>query len=196
MENKGRITLFSIVILIVCALMSGPLFADVLLKKDANPDLPSTEGVFRGTLVVTLPDGRITILEPGDAIPPIPSDSVIEVFDGHFMMNTEEGDCAVMSTLGFEFETCNGASATLIGGETDGKIVVHEGTVILKDEVGQEIPLNAPIEYPFAIGQIIKAPPAAAVDPTGFTAEGDLPPDSTGIDIPSPTPLGPNTTST
>jgi len=183
------------VFLLLClSLIMVPAYAAVTLEQDSDSTLGTDLGVFKGTIVLTYPDGRIVILEPGEPLPEIPSGSAMEIFDGHFMIRTEEGDNVTIGALGFTFQAGNGSTATLISNETEGRVIVRSGFVTLTDEAGETITIQAPNEFPFVVGQVIKAPPAAESEKTGFDIEGNPLPDPTSIDVDVPSPGAPGST--
>ncbi len=171
--------------------VNGPVYANVALIK--APEI-STDQVFTGTLVLTYPDGRIEILEPGDEIPSIPSGSTLEIFDGHMRVVTQEGDSVSAGCLGQEFQVSNGASATISCGQQEGKIAVLSNFVTFVGEDGQQKTVAAPDVLPIILGQpLLPAAPTAAVESPGFAVDTAANPDSTSIEAPSP-PAPPSTT--
>lgn len=155
--------------------------AEIMIEKDAEA-VASEEGKFSGTIVLTYPDGRISILESSDEIPAIPSGSTIEIFDGNFSLASGEQDEVTIACLGVEFSASGSAAATLTCGEENGRLVVRSGQLTTKDDAGNLVTIAAPNEFPIALGKILEAAPTAAVDPTGFDLATETVPDSRNID--------------
>ncbi len=136
----------------LCAAGVGSAYAKITV--DAN---------FQGMLVISLPSGEVSILEPGDPVPDIPSGSMIESFDGTFTVKTDKGDQVQMSCLNHNVSAGEGSSVTMSCKEMSGSVKVESGTASLTDPSGQKTDLNAGTEYPIAQG----APKAEEAAPTG-----------------------------
>ncbi len=67
-----------------CLAAGAVLFFLCAVFASAGYAAASIDPQFEGTLVITSPDGEINLIEPGDAVPAIVNDSIIEVFDGKF----------------------------------------------------------------------------------------------------------------
>lgn len=138
---------------------------------------------FEGTLVITTPDGEINLIEPGDPIPSIVSDSIIEVFDGKFKVTTGEGDKISVSCLEHEAALSGAASVTLSCGENSGKLTVDQGTVSLTDDEGKTVSLGAGESYDIVMPVLSEAAPTAEGEELGLPAEDtDNNPDSRNIE--------------
>lgn len=130
---------------------------------------------FKGTIVITLPNGEVQVLEAGDKIPDIPSKSVVEVFDGEFILNTAQGDSVQSSCLDHDALVENGASISLSCSEKSGLLKALKGSVQLTDPAGQIKTLTETSEYAIQ-GEEQTAAPAtgAGAAPGGAPAGGDL----------------------
>lgn len=180
--------------LVTCLVI--PSAAAISLQPETDPQYLTPAGsIFKGTLVLTYPDGNVGIVEAGDAIPSIPSGSVLEIFDGHMRVATQEGDEASISILGYEFKIGNGAIVTAVASESEGLLIVHSGYAMIKDSKGEWIRIEAPATYPIKLGQVLTAQPTAETEVLGFTLEGDSNPDSTSIEAPAPPSPGSTTPS-
>ncbi len=141
---------------------------------------------FKGTIVITLPNGEISLIEPGDPVPEIPSGSTLEVFDGNFTLATQEGDTVQLTCLGSAIGVGGGGSASLSCAEETGLLKVLTGSAHVKGPTDKESDVAAGTEYAFKGGETTDAPPTAATDPTGLPLAEDQPIDSRSIDS-SPT---------
>lgn len=162
------------------------LFLFAFLAFSASPGFAavSVDPQFEGTLVITSPDGEINLIEPGDAVPAIANESIIEVFDGKFKVTTSEGDKISVSCLEHETVLSGAASLTLSCGENSGKIVVETGVVTLTDDEGKTVTLNPGDTYDIQMPVLSEAAPTAEGEELGLPAdetEGD--PDSRNIEI-------------
>lgn len=149
---------------------------------------PVIQPEFEGVLVVTSPAGDLTLLEPGEKIPAIVSDSVIEVFDGSFTVTTGQGDKVTGSCLNHKVKIENGASVKISGTENSGLVTVLEGEATVIDPSGKIRLLKKGEEYPISLTVVTEspAPTTAAGEPLGGPpAGGDLgqvaPPDSRNL---------------
>ncbi len=142
-------------ILLVAVLMTGSL---PVLRAQVTI-APS----FTGTLIITLPDGDVTLLENGDPIPEIPQGATLEVFNGSIKVQTGSGDNVQMGCFGSGQSVGGGSSATLSCGETSGLLTID----------GKE--------YPISGAPAAAAEPTADADPTGVPSDQDPDPDSRSI---------------
>lgn len=142
----------------------------------------SIDPQFEGTLVITSPDGEINLIEPGDAVPTIVNDSIIEVFDGKFKVTTAEGDTISVSCLEHEAVLSGVAAVTLVCGESSGKLDVEAGTVSLTDDEGKVVTLNTGESFDIQMPALSEAAPTADGDGLGFSPDGEVDPDSGDID--------------
>jgi len=95
---------------------------------------------FSGTVILTLPDGEIAFLEPGDRVPEIPSGSQIEVIEGSATIRTEEGDSATIALIDHDVVVENGSSVTVEDQGVSATLKVLKGQAELIDfEGGSEI---------------------------------------------------------
>ena len=131
---------------------------------------------FQGTLVITFPDGEISLLEAGDAIPDVPSGSTVEVFDGQFTLDLEAGDKVSASCLDHEITASVAGSLSLQCGEESGLLKVLKGSLQLTDDQGKQSELKEGTEYTIQLEASEKtAPPTAAGEALGGPpAGGDL----------------------
>ena len=177
MIKKWSDLLFLCMLALLFAFPARPAWAKVTLQPD-----------FQGTVVITLPNGEISLLEAGDNIPEIPSNSMIEVFDGKFSLTTEQGDKIQVSCLDHDFEIANGGSADLSCAEESGLLKSVKGITKLIDEAGKEAEIKEGEEYPIRVtGAAEQAPPTEAGEPIGGAPAGgglgDAPPvDSRSIE--------------
>lgn len=160
MINKVR-TLFTL-LLFLLVLFTSPAFAKIALQPD-----------FQGTVVITFANGEISLIEPGDAVPDIPSSgATMEVFDGHFTVMTQEGDSVQLSALDHLVTVANGASATLTCSEESCVLKVLSGSVELANAAGIKTTLAAGTEQTIQAGEAAAAPATAAGEPTGGAPAG------------------------
>jgi hypothetical protein len=118
---------------------------------------------FKGTLIVTLENGDVSLYESGDPIPEIPQNATIEVFDGSISIQTEADDQIQVGCFGDEQAVGGGSSAELTCGASSGLLKVD----------GKE--------YPISGAQAQVAEPTADSDSTGVPADQDAAPDSRSI---------------
>lgn len=166
------LSLFASLTLITLLCLS-PAYAEVKVESE-----------FEGTLVITSPEGDITLVESGEAVPPVATGSILEVFDGQFTVATSPGETVKVVHLEHEITVSDGATVNLVGAESTGVVRVLSGSVELINNLGQKVMLQVGQEYPI---QLIKAAPGlpatAAGEPTGFGAADDAPPaDSASIE--------------
>ena len=142
---------------------------------------------FEGTLVITSPDGEINLIEPGDALPTIANDSIIEVFDGKFKLTSVEGDKVSVSCLEHEGAVSAAAVLTLSCGESSGQLKVETGTVSMVDDEGKPVEVKAGETYDIKMPALQEAAPATAEgQELGLPASdnaADVNPDSRNIQI-------------
>jgi len=117
---------------------------------------------FTGTLIVTLPDGEVSLYESGDPLPQIPNNATVEVFDGSISIQTGPGDTIQVGCFGNSQSIGNGSTAELTCGADSGMLTVD----------GQEYPIT---------GDQTIAEPTADSDPTGVPTDTDPVPDSRSI---------------
>ena len=118
---------------------------------------------FTGTVIITAPNGELTLIEPGDPIPAIANGSTLEVFDGKFGVQTSEGAKVSVSCLDHEAVAKNGAAVSLSCGEKTGLLKVLQGSVELTDPNGKTATMSQNAE--FTIQEAKEAAKTAA--PTG-----------------------------
>ena len=119
---------------------------------------------FTGTLILTAPDGNVTLFEAGDKLPVITEGATLEVFDGAFNVHTGGSDHVQVGCFGQNQTTGGGASASLSCGESKGTLKIGD----------KEYTLSAQPEE--------KPAPTAASEPTGVPLDGGTPnPDSRSI---------------
>lgn len=139
---------------------------------------------FEGSVMITTPEGKVTVLSPGDPIPDIPSQSKIEVFDGNMKVQTEDGDTAVCACGGNEGAMSGGASAQINCQESEASIEVLEGKLILRDEAGQTSTLEKGTQKELTLQpETKKAAETGAGNEIGAPVDSGIPPvDSRSID--------------
>ena len=144
-----------------------PLTAEA--KTTINPD-------FEGTLIITSPEGQITVLQPGDPVPDIPNGATLTVSEGRFTVNTGSGDSVFVLYQGHSGTVADGTAASLSSaqGPVPATLKVLSGSVAWQNDEGKKSVLPAGAEYPILPqGQTEKeAPPTAAGEPTGFAPAG------------------------
>jgi hypothetical protein len=181
LKKAGRspiLFLATLMFALLCA--TGPVRADVSVAKE-----------FEGTLVVTFPDGEIELLEAGDNIPAIPSQAVLEIFDGSFSVVTGDKDSIDVACLDHTGSAGAGTSLTLSCLETSGLLKVAAGNVSLRTPDGKIVQLGAGDEYAIQLPGLPQAAPATAAGEDNQVARGiagedtNPPVDPRGID-PSP----------
>lgn len=139
---------------------------------------------FKGTVVVTQPDGELVLLEPGDEIPEIPSGSTIEVIDGTVSISSEEGDEVEVACLDHSASASGAGSLTLNCAEDSGALKVVQGQVTVTDPEGTQTTLEAGKEFAFQRAAEAKTPePTAATTNDSATApEADSEPDTRSLE--------------
>lgn len=163
---------------------SAVLFFLCAVFASAGYSAVSIDPQFEGTLVITSPDGEINLIEPGDAVPTIVNESIVEVFDGKFKVTTAEGDKISVSCLEHEAVLNGAASVTLSCGENSGKLLVETGSVSLTDDEGKSVTLNAGESFDIQMPVLSEAAPTEEGEELGLSAdESDTDPDSRNIQI-------------
>jgi len=120
---------------------------------------------FTGTLIITLENGDVSLYESGDALPEIPQNATLEVFNGTLTLRTESGDQVQMGCFGSAQAVGGGGSATLSCEATTGKLTVDGGQ-----------------EYSFSSDPSQEAAaPTAATEQPGTPADQDAQPDPRSI---------------
>ncbi len=138
---------------------------------------------FTGTLVITTPDGDITLLESGESIPKIKDGSMLEIFDGQITVSTGSANNLKLSCLEHTVDLSQGASVTMKCAETEGSVTVNLGPVSLTDPIGTKTPLVVGQTYPISLEELPLAAPTAQGEQQGSSIEGNLEVDSTSIDV-------------
>ena len=93
---------------------------------------------FEGTLLITAPDGKVSMIEKGEALPEIASGSKIEIFGGQMTVNTEEGD-KLSCVCGVHEGTLAGAATVDVSCQESGSsIKAVKGTITLTDDKGTQ----------------------------------------------------------
>lgn len=122
------------------------------------PGDTALDTVFEGTLMITTPTGELFLVNQGEALPPVPPGSTIEVFKG---------------SAGIQV---GGASALAVTCEKDldnvGEAKILTGGITVTDPLKHRTDLAEGIVYPI---RLVEAPATAAAEPEGTEAE-DLPP--------------------
>ena len=123
---------------------------------------------FQGTLILTSPEGEVNVIEPGDPIPQVPSNSTIEAINGQFTIRTDEGETVKASCHRSQATAANGGAFSMNCGAEAGVLKALEGSVALLDSSGKQTVLEAGSEYPIPGGEPSEeAPATAATVPTG-----------------------------
>ena len=163
---------FIVVGIFFLLMQSVPAFAKISINSD-----------FQGTVVITLPNGEIALIEHGDPIPDIPQGSTLEVFDGNFTVTTEQGDQCKVSCLEHTGTASNVGSINLSCGEESGLLKVVAGSVHMVDPSGKESDISAGTEYPVQATTGEQPPTTGATEPAGtLVSDGAPPPDSRSIE--------------
>lgn len=149
-------------------------------KITINPD-------FKGTLVITDPEGEINLVEAGEAVPEIKSKSQVEVFDGSFTLASEAGDEVELICLDYSFVAEGGAgTANLVCGEETGTFKSVKGTYTAIDGEGKESKVVEGTEFPMTLGAMAEdeeAEPTAAAEELGTPPAEEFPePDTRSIE--------------
>lgn len=139
------------------------LMLSILIAAAQAYAVVTVESGFSGTLIITHPDGDVLLLEPGDPLPEIPQDAMVEVFDGNVTLHTEEGDQVQVGCFGEGHSVGGGSSAELTCGDTSGVLKVD----------GEEILISG--------AQAELADPTADSGETGVPSDQDPSPDSRSI---------------
>ncbi|MBI3307291.1 MAG: hypothetical protein HYZ84_05775 [Candidatus Omnitrophica bacterium] len=147
-----KIAVFGIMSLFFC---SAQTYAMTI-----NPD-------FQGTLVVTSPAGEVNLINAGEPVPDLVSNSIIEVLNGEFTIATAENESVQLSCHGASVSVDGGSSASLSCGGDSGLLKALKGSVTVLDAAGKKIVLAEGEEYSIGSGEKKKAPATAAGEPTG-----------------------------
>lgn len=151
-------------------LVTAPAFAKVSIDPD-----------FKGSLLITGPDGNVSMLEQGESVPgTVSAESVVEVLAGQANISVDDGEKTTASCLGSQMTLVGACSVNLVCGEKSGVLKVTTGTVTVLDENGKPRTLNAGDEYP------IKSNDAKTADPTAETTQNSLPADGEDFGAPPP----------
>ena len=151
-------------------LAAVPAFAKVSIDPD-----------FKGSLLITGPDGNASMLAQGEAPPEnIPAESLLEVLLGQATVSADAGDKVSVACLGTQAALTGAGSVSLNCGEESGVLKVVSGSVTLVDEQGNPRTLNAGDEYP------IKSRKEETADPTAETVQNNLPADGDDFGTPPP----------
>ena len=149
-------------------LLTSRSYAKVILQPD-----------FEGTVLITSSSGEITLIEPGQPIPEIPSGSTIEVFRGHLTVAADGPDTIKVACLGHQgIASGGGASVGLSCGENSGAFKMLKGSGSAIDPSGKEQALEEGKEYPIKVSSAGEtqgqgeAPATAAGEPTGGPPAG------------------------
>lgn len=155
---------------LILAFAAVPAQAKVAVDKD-----------FKGSLLITGPDGNVSMLEQGEAPPDsIAANSVVEVFIGTANIATGTDEKASVACLGTEAALAGDCRVALDCGEDSGVLKVVSGTVTLTDANGNPKTLNAGDEY-----QIL-ARKGDTAEPVAESTETALPADADGFGTDSP----------
>ena len=157
------------------------MFAEILslstlifLTPSANAKV-TFQNDFAGTVMISSPDGKVNVVEPGEPVPEIPPNSTAEVFNGHATFSAEAADNLKLTCLGHDMTVKTAAQATLRCEESSGLLQVAKGSVNLVDPTGEELIIGEGKEYRFqAEAAKYKAPTEAAPTAGGAPAGGDL----------------------
>ena len=138
---------------------------------------------FKGSLLVTGPDGSIKLVETGEPVPDIQEESTIEVFNGEFVLSAGAGEKIKFACGGNEGEAgSGGASINLSCGETGGLLKVVEGTAHLKIVSGKELDLKTGAEEVLTTIAAKAKPVAARQNSLGTSSTPPSEPDSRSIE--------------
>ncbi|OGW72577.1 MAG: hypothetical protein A2Y02_01430 [Omnitrophica bacterium GWA2_52_12] len=118
---------------------------------------------FTGTLILTAPDGNVTLFESGDPLPVIQDGATLEVFDGNLTIHIEGDEHVQVGCFGQNQTAGGGSTASLSCGESSGTLKIGD----------KEYALSAQPEE--------KPAPTAAAEPTGVPLDGTVNPDSRSI---------------
>ncbi len=116
----------------------------------------------QGSLLITQPDGSVKLVDAGEAIPEIQSQSALEVFEGTFKVTVGPDDKVRVACGGNEAEVSGGGTAILQCSQTGGLLTVVAGTAHLREISGEESDVPAGSEKKLNVVQLNKAKPVAA----------------------------------
>ena len=146
----------------------------ILFAQSANAKV-TFQNDFAGTVMISSPDGKMNIVEPGEPIPEIPPNSTVEVFNGHATFNADAADNLKLTCLGHDMTVKTAAQATLKCEESSGLLQVAKGSVNLVDPAGKGLIIGEGKEYRFqAEAAKYNAPTEAVPTVGGAPAGGNL----------------------
>jgi hypothetical protein len=174
MALKSKMTAF--MYMLAAILMTGNAYAAVTLQPD-----------FKGTIVITTAKGEVQILNPGDAVPEIPSGSSLEVLEGTISISTSAGDSVNLNCLGHTIVLKDDSSADLKVSSDEGLLKVQKGKAGVNKPDGNEDKVAEGDEYHIkkVSQETSQAAPTQAGETLGTGAEGTSdvnPPDSRSIE--------------
>lgn len=145
-----------------------------------------------GTLVVTFPNGEIKLIDKGETLPDIPTQSKLEILDGTISIGSEDGDSVIAACLRHEANVAGGASAKVTCTPGASQIEAVNGIVVVMDPMGKQTSLDAkdPANNIYKIqdqGTLTAkekepAPPTEAGDIPGSTPASGIVGDTTPVD--------------
>ena len=165
--NKKSLNLQVLLILFIVSLLVSLLTGSAIAGVTISPD-------FQGMLVITDQNGEVTILEAGDAVPPVSSGATLEVFDGNFTATADNNDVVLLTCLQHDVSVGAGAQVALSCQEESGLVEVLKGNVKLTDNLGNEHDLVEGTKYPIELLTEETAPPTGAAEEGGLRSGGDL----------------------
>ena len=132
------------------------------------------EAGFKGTISITSPDGKVTLLEPGETIPEIAPNSTLEVFGGSFALNAQETDNIKLICLNHQASLKgNGEnSVTLSCGEDSGLLHVTKGSANVIDPAEKELVVTEGKEFPIYVKSAKTGGATGADDSVGSPSVG------------------------
>ena len=144
-------------------LVSASAFAKVDIDSD-----------FKGSLLLTGPDGKVSMVEQGENVPDnLAADTLVEVLAGAAHISVDEGEKAGAACLGSQITLVGACSVDLQCGEKSGVLKVLKGTATVTDKDGKPRTLNAGDEYPIQSSEGETAEPTAETEQTTLPADGD-----------------------
>lgn len=168
MNDLKKVGLFGVMIAALGLISVSPVQAAITIDSG-----------FEGSIVISYPDGNTEILNPGDAIPQIPSGSTVTVMGGKAKISTDgQGDQVQCNCLGADFDLSGTSSVQLTCGDKSGNLEVLGGRVQARSS-GDTKNLQSGDEYPILSGDAQAAPePTAAGESLGVDSPGDAEPNS------------------
>ena len=135
-----------------------------------------------GTLVVTLPNGEIKLIDKGEALPDIPTQTKLEILDGNISATAEDGDSIVVACLRHEANLAGGVSGKVVCTPQLSQIEAVDGVIVIVDPNGKQITIDSK-DPNNKIFKIEGEAPGGAKKKVPPTEAGGLPgsPASTGI---------------